>query len=129
MHDRMKTVFERYVEAWKRADIEAALDTLEDNCVITECYGPVYRGRDKVRLWMEKWLGDGNRVLEWEITSELFGQDAAAFEWRFKCLYQGEEAGFEGASVVRYRNGKILTMREYATTAKLYEWNGAWKSP
>ena len=119
MTDTIKPIFERYVEAWKRADIEAALETLDEDCVITECYGPVYRGRDKVRLWMEKWLGEGNRVLEWDILSSVSGQDAAAFEWRFKCLYHGEESGFEGASVVRCRDGKILYMREYATTAEL----------
>lgn len=100
MSGTMKAMFERYVEAWKRAEIDAALETLDGHCVITEWYGPVYRGRDKVRLWMEKWLGEGNRVLEWDILSCVFDDDAAAFEWRFKCLWHGEESGFEGASVV-----------------------------
>jgi ketosteroid isomerase-like protein len=120
-------LIKQYVEGWKAAQIDDVLNTLAEDCVVTESYGPIYRGRDKVRVWIEKWLGEDNRVLQWDIHSFVHGQDSAAFEWSFKCLWHGSEFNFEGASVVQFKNGKIWYMREYATTAQLYEWEGIWK--
>lgn len=122
-----KNLVEQYVAGWKEAGIETVLSALRDDCVVTESYGPIYRGRDNVRLWMEKWLGEGNRVLQWDISTLVVWQDSAAFEWRFKCLWHGNESYLEGATIVRFRGEKIQSLREYATTAKLYEWNGTWK--
>ncbi|KIL36378.1 hypothetical protein SD70_31660 [Gordoniibacillus kamchatkensis] len=122
-----KTLLEQYVAGWKAAEIETVLSTLREDCIITECYGPIYRGRDKVQLWMEKWFGEGNRVLQWDIHSIVLGQDSAAFEWGFKCLWHGNESFFEGATIVRFRDARIQSLREYATTAQLYEWNGMWR--
>lgn len=67
MSTNLISIFEQYVSGWKCAEIETVLETLDEDCIITECCGPVYRGRDNVRLWMEKWLGEGNRVLEWDV--------------------------------------------------------------
>ena len=67
MSTNLISIFEQYVSGWKCAEIETVLETLDEDCIITECYGPVYRGRDNIRLWMEKWLGEGNRVLEWDV--------------------------------------------------------------
>jgi hypothetical protein len=121
------SLIEQYVEGWKRAQIDTVLDTLAEDCVVTESYGPIYRGREKVRLWLEKWLGEGNRVLQWDIHSLVIEQDSAAFEWAFKCLWHGSESYFEGASVVQFKHNKIWSLREYATTAQPYEWEGIWK--
>ena len=52
----MRMLLEQYVEGWKSRHIEAVLDTLANDCVVTECYGPVYKGRDRVRQWMETWF-------------------------------------------------------------------------
>lgn len=129
MPGTMKPVFGRYVEAWIRADMEAALETLDEDGVITECDGPVYRGRNKVRLWREKWPGEGNRVPEWDILSRVSGRDADAFEWRLLQMPVARRR-------IRLRRGRhraiperqILYMCEYATTAECYEWYGTWRS-
>jgi hypothetical protein len=36
----------------------------------------------------------------------------------------GKRGGFEGASIARFKNGKIVSLREYAMTAPRYEWQG-----
>ncbi|QSO52048.1 hypothetical protein JZ785_25385 [Alicyclobacillus curvatus] len=41
--------------------------------------------------------------------------------------WHGNESYLEGATIVRFRGEKIQSLREYATTAKVYEWNGTWK--
>jgi hypothetical protein len=123
-----KKLVEQYMCGWKEAKIETVLATLNEDCIVTECYGPIYRGRDKVQLWMEKWFGEGNRVLQWDIHSFFVGEDSAALEWGFKCLWHGTESYFEGSSIVQFRGEKIQSIREYVTTAQLYEWNGTWKA-
>ncbi|WP_394814506.1 YybH family protein [Streptomyces chisholmiae] len=53
------------MDAWRRHDTAAVLATLTDDCVITECYGPVYRGRRRVEEWMRAWFGAGRPVDGW----------------------------------------------------------------
>lgn len=125
--NQAESIFKQYVSGWRSADFDTVLGTLTKDCVITECYGPIYRGQGMVRLWLEKWLGEGNRVLQWDINSFVLGQEAAAVEWKFKCLWQRAETTFDGASIIQFKNEKIHTMREYATTSQLYEWCGTWK--
>jgi len=65
--------------------------------------------------------------LRWEIRSlEVLGE-AGFFEWSFACTWQGERYEFEGASVVRFRDAKIASIREYASTAPAYDWDGTWR--
>jgi hypothetical protein len=72
----------------------------------------------------DAWFGEGNRVERWEITSFLMADDAGVFEWRFSCTWRGKPVEFDGASVAHFRSGKISRLREYCTTAPLYEWEG-----
>ncbi|MDA8204905.1 MAG: nuclear transport factor 2 family protein [Thermaerobacter sp.] len=126
MEDLMRTLLEQYVEGWKSRHIEAVLSTLANDCVVTECYGPVYKSHDRVRQWMATWFAAGGRVLEWDIRSFVGGRNAAAIEWTFRCWWREDEFAFDGASVARFDGGKIATLREYTTTAPLYEWQGEW---
>lgn len=52
----------------------------------------------------------------------------AVFEWRFACSCRGRQVEFDGASIASFKDGKITRLREYCTTAQLYEWQGAWRS-
>jgi ketosteroid isomerase-like protein len=113
-----------YVEGWKTGDREKILGTLDPECVIIESYGPTYRGREMVGRWIDSWHAPGNRVERWDVTSLFVSGDVCFFEWVFECTYDGERAGFEGASIAHVRDGKLVTMREYATTAPRYEWQG-----
>ena len=60
---------EAYIDGWRRHDIAAVLDTLTDDCVVIECYGPVYRGKARVEQWMNAWYGAGGTVDAWDITA------------------------------------------------------------
>lgn len=64
-----------YIEAWRRHDVHGVLDTLAADCVIIECYGPVYRGRDRVEQWMRAWFGAGGSVDSWEVTCQAPGRE------------------------------------------------------
>jgi hypothetical protein len=114
-----------YVEGWKEGNRAKILDCLHPECVIIESYGPTYRGLAQVGRWVETWLsGEGNQITRWDVTSFYTTGEAFFFEWEFECTYGGNLAGFEGASIARFKNGKIVFMREYAMTAERYEWQG-----
>ena len=117
----------QYVEGWREGDAAKILDTVTEDCVIIESHGPTYRGKDQVVRWVDTWFGAGGDVLAWEIRSLEATLEAAYFEWSFACKWLEEKYEFEGASVVRFRDEKIAAIREYATTAPLYDWEGVWR--
>ncbi len=121
-------LFQEYVDGWKARDRARILATLHPDCVIVECYGPVYRGIARAEQWIDAWFGQGNTVDRWDITWLEVGDAWAAAEWQFACTWHGTPASFEGASIVRLKDGRIAYLREYQTTAPLYDWTGTWRS-
>jgi ketosteroid isomerase-like protein len=106
---------EAYIDGWRRHDIPAALDTLADDCVVIECYGPVYRGTARVAQWMTAWFGAGGTVDGWEITLSATTDAVLVAEWHFECRWKGEPGAFDGSTVARLDQGRIAYLREYAT--------------
>lgn len=96
-------------------DLPLFLETIHGEVLVRECYGPVYEGKDACENWFRSWHDDGNRVLEWTIETLLFDPEAraAAFEWDFACLADGEEHAFFGSSHVTFRDGRIHSLNEY----------------
>jgi ketosteroid isomerase-like protein len=117
----------KYIDGWRRHDVPAVLDTLTEDCVIIESYGPVYRGRKCVEDWMNAWFAAGGTVDGWEITSEASDGSVLVTEWHFECTWEGKPGAFDGSTVARLEDGRISYLREYATTAPLYDWTGTWR--
>jgi len=115
-----------YIDGWRRHDIPAVLATLTDDCVVIEFYGPVYRGKQRVEEWMNAWFDLGGSVDGWEITSEVVADATLVAEWHFECTWKGDVGAFDGSTVARLEDGRISYLREYATTAPLYDWTGTW---
>jgi ketosteroid isomerase-like protein len=116
-----------YVEGWREGNIDKILGTVAQDCVVIESHGPTYHGADQIARWVDTWFGAGGEVLLWEIRSlEVLGE-SGFFEWSFACKWLGKRYDFDGASVVRFRDEKIASIREYATTAPLYNWEGVWR--
>lgn len=116
-----------YIEAWVANDPERIAGSVAEDCTVTECYGPVYRGRARVQQWALAWFTAGGIVHRWEVTDHFILDDREAVQWVFECTWDGNKSTFEGASISRVRNGQVLELREYQTTAPLYEWDGAWR--
>jgi ketosteroid isomerase-like protein len=115
-----------YIDAWTRHDIAGVLATLTEDCVVVESYGPVYRGTARVEQWMRAWFEAGGVVTGWDVTSHGMAGGLAVAEWTFACIWKGANAQFDGATVARLDGGRIRYLREYATTASLYDWTGTW---
>ena len=76
---------------------------------------------------MRAWFDARGSVDAWKITSQATAEETLTAEWIFSCTWQGEATTFEGATVARLDGGKIAYLREYATSAPLYDWTGTWR--
>lgn len=119
-----RLIVQAYVDGWREGDRAKILSSLDDECVVMESYGPTYHGIVKVGRWIDGWLGAGNTVDGWDITSFHVAGETCFFEWVFACTYAGISHRFDDASLARVREGRIVLLREYQTTQALYEWQG-----
>ncbi|MFC4244412.1 nuclear transport factor 2 family protein [Gryllotalpicola reticulitermitis] len=116
-----------YIEAWASNDVDRIAMAVDSDCVITECYGPIYRGRDRVRQWATTWFRAGGTVHNWAVTDHFVASGREAAQWTFECTWDGQRTTFDGATISRSVGGVIVELREYQTSAPLYEWDEAWQ--
>jgi hypothetical protein len=122
----MMTLLEKYIAAWRVHDTAAILATLDTECVVIESFGPIYRGHTSVQLWIQKWLEEDGRVLDWAIHDVDSSSDREVAEWTFHYTWRGETKRFDGSTIAHVRDSKLVYLREYATTDSLYDWQGEW---
>ncbi|SEM91587.1 SnoaL-like domain-containing protein [Sphingomonas gellani] len=118
---------EQYIAGWRAHDADAILATLTPDCVVIESFGPIYRGHDRVARWVSTWLAQDGRVIDWTIRDLRPCAEGEVAEWTFRYTWRGEENSFDGATIAMLRDGRISYLREYATTAALYDWHGEWR--
>lgn len=123
----MTSALEQYVAAWVSQEPDRIANAVTIDCVITECYGPVYRGRDTVLRWAHAWFGAGGVVHAWDINDLIVAGDREVAQWTFDCTYGDVRSTFDGATVASTSGGLIRELREYQTTADLYTWDGTWR--
>lgn len=116
-----------YIDSWVANDANRIAAAVAEDCVITECYGPVYRGRDWVLRWAQDWFAAGGIVRRWDITDHFASADREVAQWTFECIWGGERNTFDGATVARVADGLVVELREYQTTAAIYDWQGVWR--
>lgn len=118
----------RYIEAWVANDADKIVESVAESCVIAECYGPVYRGRARVREWATAWFAAGGIVHAWTVTDHFEadgGRESA--QWVFECTSGRTRTSFEGCTISASADGLIVSLREYQSTAELYDWTGTWR--
>ena len=119
-------VLDRYIAAWLAADPEAIAACVTTDCVAIECYGPVYRGRDKIQRWAQTWFAAGGSVHRWDVSDAFAAGDRELAQWDFECTWHGDRATFQGCTIATIKDGRLHRLREYQTSAPLYEWEGHW---
>jgi len=121
------SVLTRYIEAWVANDPAKITESVTESCVIAECYGPVYRGRERVREWATAWFAAGGTVHAWTVTDHFEAGGRESAQWVFECTSGGTRSLFEGCTISSSANGLIASVREYQSTAELYDWTGKWR--
>jgi hypothetical protein len=117
----------RYIEAWVANDVDKIAESVAESCVIAECYGPVYRGRERVREWATAWFAAGGIVHTWTVTDRFEADGRESAQWAFECTWRGIRSSFEGCTISSSTDGRIESLREYQSTAALYDWTGTWR--
>lgn len=64
-----------YIDAWVANDAERITNAVNSDCVIIECYGPRYMGRERVKQWAETRLDAGGIVHRWEVHDHIVTGD------------------------------------------------------
>jgi hypothetical protein len=125
MHNTARRLIEQYMEGWKENSKETILEVLSPTCTIIESHGPTYKGVENVSGWIDLWVKEKARVLQWDITSFLYKDDerTAWYEWDFTCIVGGKKHKLLGASLVKFENEKIVFIHEYRMTKNPYEWS------
>lgn len=121
------TALTKYMAAWVDGDPERIAALVTEDCVVTECYGPVYRGRPRVQQWAEAWFSAGGIVHSWVCSDRFEHADREVAQWVFECTWDGGRGTFEGATIALTDGGLIAELREYETSAPLYDWAGTWR--
>lgn len=116
-----------YIDAWAANDADRIAAAVAHNCIITECYGPIYRGRERVYEWATTWFRAGGVVHSWAVDDHFVAADREVAQWQFECTWAGSRSSFEGVTVSRSSAGFISELREYQTTGSLYYWEGTWR--
>jgi ketosteroid isomerase-like protein len=117
-------LIKQYFQSWLQQDVSLFLSTLSSNVKVMECYGPVYDGIDETERWFNHWhtRPERGKVTRWEILQLTYDerQEIAAVEWDFECVYDGKVGAFLGASLFRFEDTKIASIREYKMEKQQY---------
>ena len=118
-----KALIQQYMDGWKSGSEKKILEALAEDCLIIESHGPTYRGKEIIKQWIADWLGQGNVIEKWKITSFHACSNTVFCEWIF--AYKGKKIreAFEGITIAKLKNGKITDLREYRMTAFPYMWH------
>lgn len=117
------TLFQACTNSWIRKDIDTFLSSLDEKVTIIECFGASYYGKNEAKQWFAHWYhSKDNQVIDWRIDQHYFDAHAitSIFEWDFTYRYKGENRFFNGVTVLRAKQNKIVYMREYEAKQDTY---------
>lgn len=95
-HTEAKEILKKYLNAWLKQDLRLFKKLLDEDIVIRECYGPIYKGIDANIKWFTEWNKIG-KVLQWTIKDFAYDQANGAvcfgfWAFDFVCCNGGSRA-------------------------------------
>lgn len=115
----MKEILENYFIAWTKKDWNLLKNTIDENCIVIECNGPIYEGILEIEKWFKTW-NKNNTVTRWTITNKLedIENETIIFEWEFFCNYNKVDYEFDGCTIAVIKNNKIVLLKEFMMDRK-----------
>ena len=117
----MIKIMKMYFRCWLNKDGSKLSDIFSDDVVYSECYGPEYIGIEQIKKWFQDWNEKGT-VLQWDIKQCIEQDNTVVVEWYFKCDYEGNVDGFDGATIAKFDDShKIYDLKEFQSKAEHYQ--------
>jgi ketosteroid isomerase-like protein len=118
---KKKDIINQYFQSWLTKDFNLFNSTLDENVRIEECYGAYYIGKIECQKWFEHWnKPTENKVLSWVIKEYWEVGDTTFATWTFACAYQGKQSLFDGISLFKFENEKIVALKEFEMKAEKF---------
>ncbi|MEM7344019.1 MAG: nuclear transport factor 2 family protein [Chloroflexota bacterium] len=119
--DEKRTILTDFAEAWGRADVDALMALMTDDCIYAASVGPepgtTYRGREEVRRGFTEILafeagGEARSGQVW------FADDDYAFaEWSYdEVAKDGTITDIQGIDIFHFVDGKLRLKDAYRKT-------------
>lgn len=106
-------IVQGYLAGWKAGDVKKITENLAQDSLMIESQGVLHRGIQEVEKWISEYFSKGFKIDKWEITSFYHAENSSAFDWSLDGNINEEKFHIEGASIVHFQNGKIVSIREY----------------
>lgn len=115
-------LLQRYIDSWLKRDKQSFLNTLANSIDIRECYGASYSTKREADIWFTEWNKLG-KVLDWRIQETYYDCEKDLFfaTWVFHYQYPDiTEPIFDGITIMKAKDGKIVKLHEYQTKHKRF---------
>lgn len=112
-----KLAIKKYFQSWIDKESSVMDEFFADDILYIECYGPMYKGKAQCMQWFKDWNQLGS-VLKWDIKNIYQQDDIYSVEWYFECDFENNVDGFDGVSLVEFKEGKIQSIKEFQSKSQ-----------
>lgn len=117
--DKAILLTDNYFKAWLTKDFKLFSSVLHQDIIVKECIGDIYNSKEVAEKWFKS-FNINNSVLKWDIYEYLydFENETLIPLWVFRLSYEGNEFGFKGTSIIRFKDELIHSIDEYQMEIK-----------
>jgi uncharacterized protein (TIGR02246 family) len=117
---RLVALAERFMDAWARHDLDAAMALMAEDALYEEVGGRLRQGKAAVREgFLPEFRGDYGDI-QFELEDLWVDAETQQAVWRWRCTYEwkGTRRAWRGLDLLRFRDGLIVEKRTYAKTER-----------
>lgn len=117
---RLEDLVQRFMDAWARHDLDAAMAFVAEDAIYDEFNGTVWRGKESVREgFLPQFRGDYGDI-QFRFEDVFIDEQAQEALWRWRCTFEwkGTRRTWRGLDILRFRDGLITEKLTYAKTER-----------
>jgi ketosteroid isomerase-like protein len=111
---------DRFMDAWARHDLEAAMALVAEDAIYDEFNAKVWRGKDQVRAgFLPQFRGDYGDI-QFHEEDRCIDADAGEVLVRWLCVFEwkGTRRSWRGLDILCFRDGLITQKLTYAKSER-----------
>ncbi len=116
----LAVLVDRFMDAWARHDLEAAMALVAEDAVYDEFNQTVWRGKSAVRAgFLPQFRGDYGDI-QFHVEDRFIDAERqqALVRWRCTFEWKGTRRAWRGLDILRFRDGLIVEKLTYAKTER-----------